>query len=90
MCQFEQKISEFLDCTKDMYKDLIAVGKDPTTQEIKPRSIVFRIDNVTAPSGAKAEFGDHPQHFCYVLVDQANWHCTVFANKWTRKWWLLK
>ena len=60
MCQFETKISEFLDCTKDLYKDLVAVGKDPTTQEIKPRSIIFRIDNVKAPSGAKAEFGDHP------------------------------
>ena len=86
MNQFENKISEFLECTKDLYKDLIAVGKDPTTQEIKPRSVVFRIDNVTCPSNAKAVFGEHPQNFLYVLVDQANWHCTVFSNKWSRKW----
>ena len=79
-------MSEFLACTKELYKDLITVAKDEETGEIKPRSMIFRLDGYTTNSGSKTTFDSHPQEFFYVLVDPLNWHATVFANKWSRKW----
>lgn len=46
-------MSEFLDCTKDMYKDLVTVAKEEETGEIKPRSLVFRINGAVATNGSK-------------------------------------
>ena len=86
MCQLEENISEFLACTKDMYKDLIIVGKDPDTDEIRPRSIVFRIDQAVGHNGNKQTYEGHQQNFCYLSIDPLNWHVTLFTNKWTRKW----
>ena len=34
--QFEQSVTEYLEATKDMYKDLVCVAKDEGTNEIKP------------------------------------------------------
>ena len=36
-----------MEATRDLYKDLICVAKDETTNEIKPMSLVFKINSVT-------------------------------------------
>ena len=46
MCQFDDKIYEYLECTKELYKDLVAVAKDADSGEIKPLTKVFRIGSV--------------------------------------------
>ena len=43
MCQTDEFVAEYLECTKTLYKDLVSVAKDPDTKEIKPLSMVFRI-----------------------------------------------
>ena len=43
MCQTDEFVAEYLECTKTLYKDLVSVAKDPETKEIKPLSMVFRI-----------------------------------------------
>lgn len=47
MCQFDESITHYLEATKECYKDLVSVAKDPDTQEIKPLTIVFRIGSVS-------------------------------------------
>ena len=86
LCQFENHMSEFLDCTKDLYKDLITVAKEEETGEIKPRSLAFKITGAKAVNGSKISYEDHIQEFCYILVDPLNWHITLFKNRWTKKW----
>lgn len=52
-------MSEFLDCTKDLYKDLITVAKEEESGDIKPRSLVFRIDGAKAVNGSKLSYADN-------------------------------
>ena len=51
MNQYEQSITEYMEATKDLYKDLVCVAKDENTNEIRPMSMVFKINSVTASSG---------------------------------------
>ena len=85
--QYETSINEYLEATKDLYKDLICVAKDETTNEIRPMSMVFKVNSVTTSNGAGIPTEDeHPQNFLYILVDPLKWHATVFQNKWTSSW----
>ena len=46
MCQFEENINVYLDQIKLLYKDLITVGKDPDSGEIKVFSHAYKIDSI--------------------------------------------
>ncbi len=46
LCQFEDHATEYLDLTKALYKDLISVTKDPSTNQIKILSEVFKIHTI--------------------------------------------
>lgn len=67
MCQFDDNITEYLDCTKLCYKDLITVAKNQETNEIEPLTIVFKINAVNGAEYLKCN--EHTQNFMYVLVD---------------------
>jgi len=41
--QYEQSVTEYMEALKDMYKDLVCVAKDETTNETRPMSHVYRI-----------------------------------------------
>ena len=72
-------VTEYLETTKVLYKDLVRVAKDDDTQEIKPVSWVFKINSVKTADGDQLPCGnEHPQSFMYVLVDPMNWHVTIF------------
>ena len=50
-----------MEATKEMYKDLVCVAKDETTNEIRPMSMVFRINSVTTTNGCGLPSSDsHP------------------------------
>ena len=51
MNQFDQSITEYMEATKLLYKDLISVAKDEATDEIKPMSMVFKVNSVTTSNG---------------------------------------
>ncbi len=67
MCQFDDSITQYLESTKQCYKDLVAVAKDPDSQEIKPLTLVFKIGTVSGAEYLKTQ--EHLQNFFYVLVD---------------------
>jgi hypothetical protein len=41
MSQPDTQMSEYLDCTKELYKDLISVAKDADSGQITSQSLVF-------------------------------------------------
>lgn len=84
LSQHDPLISEYLECVKLMYKDLICVAKDSDSGEISPQSLVFKISAATGQFNLKAV--DHPQNFFYVLIDPTNWHATLMHNVWTPVW----
>ena len=67
MCQFDDTVTDYLTCTKELYKDLVVVAKDQDTAEIKSLTLAFRIDSVKGADYLK--LGEHPQNFFYILVD---------------------
>ena len=46
MCQYEDLATDYLDITKNLYKDLVSVGKDPDSGEIKVQSYAFEIKGI--------------------------------------------
>eukprot|EP00352_Strombidinopsis_acuminata_P007428 CAMPEP_0176361816 /NCGR_PEP_ID=MMETSP0126-20121128/18009_1 /TAXON_ID=141414 ORGANISM="Strombidinopsis acuminatum, Strain SPMC142" /NCGR_SAMPLE_ID=MMETSP0126 /ASSEMBLY_ACC=CAM_ASM_000229 /LENGTH=136 /DNA_ID=CAMNT_0017717517 /DNA_START=354 /DNA_END=764 /DNA_ORIENTATION=- len=51
MCQYEDDVGPVLDVTKNLYKDLVTVAKDPDSGEIKPISQVFKVEIIRDTSG---------------------------------------
>lgn len=87
MNQFEQSITEYMEATKDLYKDLVCVAKDETTNEVRPMSYIFKITQLHSTNGLSfPDESTHPQNFTYVIVDPLKWHVNVFQNKWTPSW----
>eukprot|EP00353_Schmidingerella_taraikaensis_P013337 CAMPEP_0185581556 /NCGR_PEP_ID=MMETSP0434-20130131/18418_1 /TAXON_ID=626734 ORGANISM="Favella taraikaensis, Strain Fe Narragansett Bay" /NCGR_SAMPLE_ID=MMETSP0434 /ASSEMBLY_ACC=CAM_ASM_000379 /LENGTH=161 /DNA_ID=CAMNT_0028200137 /DNA_START=372 /DNA_END=857 /DNA_ORIENTATION=+ len=85
--QWEQSITEYIESVKDLYKDLVSVAKDETTNEVRPMSHVFKITGLDSTNGVEfPSEAAHPQNFTYVIVDPLKWHVTVFQNKWTSSW----
>jgi len=62
VCQYENNITEYLETTKNLYKDLVCVAKDPDTQEIKSFSLCFRIDSIIGFENRLfvTKYDDHP------------------------------
>lgn len=58
MCQYDDNVTEYLESTKTLYKDLVSVAKDSDSGEIKPLSLVFKIQAVTGAEYLKTT--DHP------------------------------
>lgn len=83
LCQYEDEIGPYLDTAKNVYKDLVAVGKDQTSEELRVLSRVYELqgnsDFLPFP-----EF--HPQNFLYVAVDPSYRHVNLWWNKWQSAW----
>ena len=77
--------ADYLDVTKNTYKDMICVAKDADSGDIKVQSLAFKV--VVKKNGKKMlPFSDHIQDFFYVLVDPMHWHCTLMSNTWKKAW----
>ena len=61
MCQYDLDVTEYLETTKALYKDLVKVAKDDDTGEIKAVSQVFRVNTYKTKEGDQLPSGaDHP------------------------------
>ena len=83
ICQYEDEIDEYLDVVKGLYKDLVSVGKDNESNEIKILSKVFQLTK--GPQFAAFE-NLHLQDFLYVVVDPSYRHVNIWYYKWTGIW----
>ena len=87
--QYEHNIQEYLKVVKLLYKDLVAVARDPDTQEIRVYTHAFKIESIQGYENmlyhTKTD-DEHPQNCFYVLVDPINWHVNFFYHKWVNHW----
>jgi len=60
MCQFEPEVTDYLTTTKELYKDLVVVAKDPDTKEVRPQSIVLRVEKFQSSSLPSSLAKEHP------------------------------
>ncbi|KAJ3413225.1 hypothetical protein HDV05_008285 [Chytridiales sp. JEL 0842] len=79
LCQYEDDIGPYLEATKLMYKDLIAVTKDPQTSKLRVASTVYQITSVQSAVSPLFPI-EHPQNFCYLAIDPIKRHVNVFYH----------
>lgn len=65
LCQVDEKWNNYLDLTKNIYKDLLRVHKNPDTQEISIASIVLQVE------GDGLFISDELNNRCYLIIDSS-------------------
>ncbi|XP_072303210.1 cilia- and flagella-associated protein 300 [Eucyclogobius newberryi] len=80
LCQNEETIEPYISTTKQIYKDLISVQKDPETKKI---SVVSTVLKVTAFDESEPFFPgrrEDEQNFAYLIVDPLKKHVTLIYH----------
>ncbi|KAL5004882.1 hypothetical protein ScPMuIL_018338 [Solemya velum] len=81
VCQYEDSVEAYLNTTKQLYKDLISVQKNPETKELNIVSSVFRITASTDSGVYYPSDVPHEQTFSFLVVDPLKGHAIVFYHK---------
>lgn len=81
--QYEDNIKEYFELTKNVYKDLVAVAKDPKSGAVVVHSLVFKVSQVEdCPPLFPGDDQDHVQNFLYVIVNPLKRTISVLYNAW--------
>jgi len=83
VCQYENNINVYLDTTKSIYKDVLAIKQDVSGKKVI-RSRVFDIElshngERFAPGGG---VNCHTQNKSFIIVDPFYRHITVLSHRW--------
>ncbi|KAK2830338.1 hypothetical protein Q5P01_018269 [Channa striata] len=80
LCQYEDTIDPYISTTKQIYKDLISVQKDPETKKISVVSTVLKVCAYDESGrGYPGSAGDE-QTFAYLIVDPFKRHVTLLCH----------
>ncbi|KAL4436057.1 hypothetical protein ABPG74_022292 [Tetrahymena malaccensis] len=82
MCQWEEKLSIYLDATKHLYKNLVTARKDSATDNIYIDSFVYEIQALDK----SYKKGNNPQDVLYVVVSPSIRMLHVVQNTWVKVW----
>uniref|UniRef100_A0A3B5AL72 Cilia- and flagella-associated protein 300 n=1 Tax=Stegastes partitus TaxID=144197 RepID=A0A3B5AL72_9TELE len=83
LCQYEDTVDPYISTTKQMYKDLISVQKDPETKQISVVSTVLKVcahDESGQCYPGTQEEEEEDQTFAYLIVDTFKRHVTLFSH----------
>ncbi|XP_054461362.1 cilia- and flagella-associated protein 300 [Anoplopoma fimbria] len=82
LCQYEDSIDPYISTTKQIYKDLISVQKDPETKEISVVSTVLKVCAYDESGRCFPERREEEQAFAYLIVDPFKRHMTLFYHSY--------
>ncbi|KAM4630193.1 cilia- and flagella-associated protein 300 [Polymixia lowei] len=80
LCQYEDTVAPYINTTKQIYKDLISVQKDPETKEISVVSTVLKVSAYDECGQCYPGRGDKEQTFAYMIVDPFKRHVCLFYH----------
>ncbi|XP_036949148.1 cilia- and flagella-associated protein 300 isoform X1 [Acanthopagrus latus] len=80
LCQYEDTIDPYISTTKQIYKDLISVQKDPETKKISVVSTVLRVWAYDESGRCYPGRREEKQTFAYLIVDPFKRHVTLFYH----------
>ncbi|KAJ8309761.1 hypothetical protein KUTeg_011626 [Tegillarca granosa] len=80
-CQFEDMLDPYTDMTKQLYKDLISVQKNPETKELNIISSVYKISAFDEDIQIYPSDSEHEQTFAYLVVDPLKRHVHILYHK---------
>mmetsp|Transcript_33877 Transcript_33877/g.107571 ORF Transcript_33877/g.107571 Transcript_33877/m.107571 type:complete len:220 (-) Transcript_33877:16-675(-) len=86
MCQYEDHVAAYLEVAKKLYKELMAVHKNPSSGEIEVASSALRVEGVESEGWQLFPTAHHPQNFCYVGMDPVRRQCTVIYHAFVSSW----
>jgi len=82
VCQYEDNIQPYLDITKDLYKEVLSVQKDPSTKELLITSHAYKVTSHDSSGPYFPSDRDHLQDFAYFIVDPLKRHVTVIYHRY--------
>ncbi|CAF90438.1 unnamed protein product, partial [Tetraodon nigroviridis] len=80
LCQYEDSVDPYMSTTKQIYKDLISVQKDPETRKISVISTVFKVWVYDETGRCYPGRPDEKQNFAYLIVNPVNHQVTLFSH----------
>uniref|UniRef100_A0A3Q4H4E4 Cilia- and flagella-associated protein 300 n=1 Tax=Neolamprologus brichardi TaxID=32507 RepID=A0A3Q4H4E4_NEOBR len=80
LCQYEDTIDPYISTTKQIYKDLISVQKDPETKKIGVVSKVLKVCVFDESGRCFPGVREEEQTFAYLIVDPYRRHVTLFCH----------
>ncbi|XP_026156446.1 cilia- and flagella-associated protein 300 [Mastacembelus armatus] len=80
LCQYEDTIDPYINTTRQIYKDLISVQKDPDTKKISVVSMVFKVSAYDESGRCYPGRQEEEQTFVYLIVDPFKQHVTLFSH----------
>nr|XP_019946136.1 PREDICTED: uncharacterized protein C11orf70 homolog [Paralichthys olivaceus] len=80
LCQYEDTIHPYINTTKQVYKDLISVQKDPDTKRISVVSTVLKVSTYDESGRCFPGIQEEEQTFAYLIVDPYRRHVTLFCH----------
>lgn len=82
--QYEDEIGPYFETVKSFYKSLVSVGKDPKTKKVVVNSLACKIKKIEGMDQDLFPQGDidHPQDFCYLIVNPIRREATVWYYAW--------
>jgi hypothetical protein len=83
MCQYEDEVTPYLDAVKGLYKELISVRRNKSTQAVEVCSDVFLIEGTDC--GAIFP-NDNSNNLCVVSIDATKRQVTYFYSGWVSFW----
>jgi hypothetical protein len=89
LCQWEDDFNVYKDVCRDMYRDMVAVGKNATTGDLEVQSVVYQVTAALQGDGAEAvplfprddESGNF--NYMYVAVHPLRRSCSVWYGAFT-------
>ena len=82
MSQFEDDVAPYLNATKSIYKELVSVRRNKSTQSVEVCSDVYRV-SASEPS-LFPNTSDH--NLCVASIDASKRQVTVFYSGWLSFW----
>eukprot|EP00041_Stephanoeca_diplocostata_P018092 m.375439 g.375439 ORF g.375439 m.375439 type:complete len:265 (-) comp20918_c0_seq1:1922-2716(-) len=79
--QYDDNIGPYFNTTKEFYKSLITVAKDPGTRKVHVTSMVAKILAVGGRQDLFPQDG-HPQNFMYLIINPSKREVTVWYHAW--------
>jgi len=87
ICQYEDTIQPYFEATKKLYKDFLAVRKNPETGKVEVLSQCLELQRLGFKSDGAPLFPTRsPYSFCYLLLNPTKRLATVWYSPWVSLW----
>jgi len=77
-CQYEDHLMPYLETTKLVYKDLVAVAKNASTKKVEVTSLAYQLKSVNADFDLFPRNALEHHSFCYLVIEPLERYVTVW------------